>query len=270
MDRQLRGRGSEASGADELITPRDDDPSGAATGEDRSHGAVPVRAGLLRPVRRFWWVTAVIVLLSLAGAFYSVSTLSESYTGRASLIVSSNDRSPDQDAVLVQGYVDYFNDVAYQQQLVSSAGLQGGVTLTARAAAASPILLIEATTDSRATAQGAASAVAEAFQTDLNRVRDQQQRRQVKELEDRLEQVTAEGGPDAATSIVTLQDQIAEVEADRTNRLQELQFEGGVSTNSPSPLPNLVFAGLGGLILGVLAAVGLDRLFSPGRRPPRR
>ncbi|WP_445256062.1 hypothetical protein [Nocardioides aurantiacus] len=227
----------------------------------------PEVGGLLRPLRRFWSVTAIVLLLSLAGASYSVSALSDTYTGRASLIVSSNNRSPDQDAVLVQGYVDYFNDIAYQQQLARSVGLDGVVTLTARAAAASPILLVEATTDSRDKAQSAAAAVAGAFQTDLNRVRDQQQRRQVRKLEDRLEQVGRAGGPDAATSVAALQDQIAEVEADRTNRLQELQFEGGVSMNSPNPLTNVAFAGLGGLILGVLAAIALDRIFRPGPQP---
>lgn len=241
---------------------------GLGAGERRPRGVAARREGLGRPLRRFGWVTFVVVLLALGAGFYSASTLATTYTGRASLIVSSNNRSPDQDAVLVQGYVDYFNDVAYQQQLARSAGLRGDLTLTARAAAASPILLVEATTNSRDTAQAAAAEVAEAFQTDLNRVRDQEQRRQVNELEARLAQVVDEGGEDAATSIATLQDQIAEVQSDRTNRLQELQFEGGVSTNVPSTLTNLVLGVLGGSILGILAAVGLDRVIPP-RRPQR-
>lgn len=221
-------------------------------------------------LRRYWWVTLLVVLLAGAAAYVSTSSTSTTYTGRASLIVSSNNRSPDQDAVLVQGYVDYFNDTAYQRQLLQQAGLRTDVTLSARAAAASPILLIESTAGTPDDAEFSAAAVAEAFQTDINRVRDDQQQEQLSSLRERLNAATAAGGADSASNLATLQDQIAQVEADRVNRLQELQFRGGVSTNAPGQLSNLVFGLFGGLVLGLLASLALGRLVRLAKGPRLR
>lgn len=240
------------------------------SGEVRDRDRETVTASQVSDVRRYWWVVTVVVILAVLAAYASTLSNSTTYTGRASLIVSSNNRSPDQDAVLVQGYVDYFNDTAYQFQLVSQAGLTADVTLTARAAAASPILLIESTASSASDAESSAAAVAEAFQTDINRVRDAQQQDQLTSLKERLQRVTAAGGFDAASSIATLQDQIAQVEADRVNRLQELQFRGGVSTNAPSKRSNLVFGLFGGLVLGILAALGVARVVRVTKGPRLR
>ena len=80
--------------------------------EVRADGATPSRS-VVSQVLRYWWVVAIIVALCIAGAIMATTRVPTTYTGRASLIVSSPNRSPDQDAVLVQGYVDYFNDGAY-------------------------------------------------------------------------------------------------------------------------------------------------------------
>ncbi len=50
---------------------------------------------------RYWWVVLVVTALAVAASLYATLGVSTTYTGRASLIVSSNGRSPDQDAVLV-------------------------------------------------------------------------------------------------------------------------------------------------------------------------
>ena len=102
-------------------------------------------ASKLTAVRRYWWIVLAVVWLAVLGALVSTARTPTTYLGRTSLIVSSNDRAPEQDAVLVQGYVSYFNNDAYQQQLIAATGLDAEASLTAQAAAASPILVISAT-----------------------------------------------------------------------------------------------------------------------------
>ncbi len=55
--------------------------------------------------------------------------------------------------MLVQGYVSYFNNDAYQQQLIAATGLDAKASLSAQAAAASPILVISATASDPDSAQ---------------------------------------------------------------------------------------------------------------------
>ena len=184
------------------------------------------------------------------------------YLGRTSLIVSSNDRAPEQDAVLVQGYVSYFNNAAYQQQLLAATGVDAKAALSAEAAAASPILVISATASDPDSAQSAAIAVAKAFKDDINKTHDQKTAAALATLQDELD--TARGRNDE-TVIAALQERIGELQADRDNVLQELQNRGGVSVQPPSLFNNLVLALAGGLVMGVLAALALAR-FSPRLR----
>ena len=83
------------------------------------------------------------------------------------------------------------------------------VTLTARAAAASPILLIESTASTSTGAQTSAAAVATAFQSDINQVQDAKRQDQLKQLQQRISDVSTAGGADAASSIASLQGQVS-------------------------------------------------------------
>lgn len=217
-------------------------------------------------VRRYWWLALGIVVLSVLAAVAATASTPTTYTGRASLIVSSNDRSPDQDAVLVQGYADYFNDAAYQQKVLADTGVDDDVTVTARAAAASPILLIDATASDAEEAQSAAAAVAKNFRDDINKVRSDENATEVASLRRQLDRaqkaLDAQGdaAPGDEAEVTDLQDRIAEVESDQVNMLQELQLDGGVSRYSPRLSMNILFALVGGVIIGVLAAFGASRL----------
>ena len=235
-----------------------------AIGEGRAAQPTAPR-GWTSQVLRYWLVIALIVILCVAGAVIATLSVPTTYTGRASLIVSSPNRAPDQDAVLVQGYVDYFNDGAYQAQLAQEAGLTDSVSLSARAAASSPILLVESTSTDAEEAQTTATAVAKAFQADINAGMEAQQEKQINRLQQRIDEADAAGGQDTgetATTVASLRQQITDLQKDTTNRLQELQFQGGVAVNSPNLKTNVVFAVFGGLLLGVLAALGLARLAS--------
>jgi capsular polysaccharide biosynthesis protein len=213
-------------------------------------------------VRRYWWIVVAVVWLAVLGALVSTARTPTTYLGRTSLIVSSNDRAPEQDAVLVQGYVAYFNNAAYQQQLLAATGVDAKAALSAEAAAASPILIISATASDPDSAQSDAISVAKAFKDDINKIHDQQTAAALATLQDELD--TARGHNDGSV-IAALQERIAELHADRNNVLQELQNRGGVSVQPPSLFNNLVLALAGGLVMGVLAALALAR-FSPRLR----
>jgi capsular polysaccharide biosynthesis protein len=227
-----------------------------------THGPQSLTAQLGH-VRRYWWLVLAVVALSVIGAAASTMRTPTTYTGRSSLIVASNDRSPDQDAVLVQGYVAYFNDPAYQSRLLATADLRGGVMVSAQAAAASPILLIDATTQDPRSAQSAAAEVATIFQSEINHSRTEAIADQIASLERQIKSLTSPGGQVAGspdTTIAQLQDQILRLKADRVDQLQVLQRRGGVSQDAPQLSVNILLAFAGGLIIGVLAALVLGRL----------
>jgi capsular polysaccharide biosynthesis protein len=216
-------------------------------------------ASTLIAVRRYWWIVLAVVCLAALGALVSTARTPTTYLGRTSLIVSSNDRAPEQDAVLVQGYVSYFNNEAYQRQLLAVTGVEAKAQLSAEAAAASPILVISATASGPDRAQSAAIAVAKAFKDDINKTHDQRTAAAIATLQDEI--ATARGRDDG-TIIAALQERMGELQADRNNVLQELQNRGGVSVQPPSLFRNLVLALAGGLVMGVLAALALARFSS--------
>jgi hypothetical protein len=211
-------------------------------------------------VRRYWWVVLGVVLLALLGAALATATAQTTYVGRTSLIVASNDRSPEQDAVLVQGYVAYFDNAAYQQQLLAEARVDPSGTVAAQAAAASPILVITATASDPAAAQSAAIAVARAFRDDINEVHARATEASLATLQDQLDTAIGGNSADKQAVIGNLQDQIREIQADQDNVLQELQSRGGVSSQPPSWVTNLALALAGSLLLGLLGALALARL----------
>lgn len=210
-------------------------------------------AALMADVRAYRWVAVTVLVLALAGGVAATVLSPTTYTGRSSLIVSSNDRSPDQDAVLVQGYVDYFDDTAYQQQILDEADVDEPVEIAARSAASSPIMVIEATASSPEVAADASAAVAEAFRDSINEVRLQEKQAQLAQLQSRIDARRRQDGPDSG-GVSTLRAELLRVEADRTDELQNLQIDGGVSENSADPVTNVGLGLVGGLVLGVCAA----------------
>ncbi|SEP21082.1 hypothetical protein [Trujillonella endophytica] len=225
-------------------------------------------AALLVRLRRYWLLVLAVTVLAVLGGLAATAQAPTTYVGRTSMIVSSNDRSPDQDAVLVQGYVAYFNDTAYQRALTRRAGVPDDVTLEAQAAAASPILIVSATTSDPETAQAYAIQVAEVFRQDINRVRAESRAEQLVALQDQLDTALNSGDPNAGVIVVDLQDRIEQVQSDQVNVLQELQAEGGVSVEEASLIRNVLPAAAGGLLLGLLgafAAAKLSRRLHSGR-----
>lgn len=229
----------------------------SADSEVEGHNTLGHRLTVLR---RYWWVVVGVVVLAVVGALLATATGTTTYTGRTSLIVSSQDRSPEQDAVLVQGYVSYFDDVAYQRQLLAGARVDPESEVTAQAAAASPILVITATAPDAAAAQAAAIAVAAAFRDDINAVHARATAAELATVQNQLDTALARNGKEDQAVIASLQDRISEIQADQDNVLQELQSRGGVSAEAPSLINNLLLGAAGGLLSGLLLALVLARL----------
>ena len=119
-------------------------------------------------IRRRWALILVIGIVAAAGSLGASLLQGSTYTGRSALTIVSQDRAPEQDTVLAQGYADYFNQASSQQQLRQTAGVDSSVGLNARIAAASPIVYIEAVADSPEVASDAATKMAVALRDDVN------------------------------------------------------------------------------------------------------
>lgn len=214
----------------------------------------------LQRIRRFWPVVATIALAAvLAGAVYSF-TAAPSYTARFILFVSSPGRVPEEDAVMVLGYVDLFNDPAYQSRMRESSELAPGTTFEARMAASSALIYVEATAGSAGEAMDAATALATTFRWDVDSVRRAERDASIAALRTQLDEareMSDDGTPPGYSiqRISELENQINLMQGDSTNQLQVLQPNGGVSVSEPSPLRDIPIALVGGLILGSVAAV---------------
>ena len=219
-------------------------PENATSAKSGAEGANSFGSNLAA-VRRYWWIVLAVVWLAVLGAFLSTARTPTTYLGRTSLIVSSDNRSPDQDAVLVQGYVSYLDNAPYQRQLLAEAGVDSDAEVSAEAAAGSPILVISATASDPDSAQSAAIAVARVFKDDINKSHDEKIAAALATLQDELDTLRGRKGNDA--QIAALQDQVRELQADQDNVLQDLQTRGGVSVQSPSLFSNLALALAGGL-----------------------
>jgi Mrp family chromosome partitioning ATPase len=208
-----------------------------------------------RRIRRRWVLVLVIGLVAAAGALHESRQQGTTYTGRAVLTIVSQSRSPDQDAVLAQGYADYFNEPSSQGRLRRAAGVPGGVALNARIAAASPILYVEATADSPDLAQTLATKSAIALREDVNTGLQGNNEATIQDLERELDAAQAQN---ATQEIGQLQDAIRTLRTG-TNQLQDLQLTAGVEANSPKAVRNAGAALIGGLLLGALLAIALGR-----------
>lgn len=145
-------------------------PPDALTGQrpvTRPENGILSRADQAR-LRRRWPIplacTAVVTVLLYATSFFGGST----YIARATLELFSTDNSPAQESVMAQGYADFFNQPTVQDGLRRRSGVSESVTMTARVAAASPLLYIEATGPDPQAAQAAADQGSRNFRDEID------------------------------------------------------------------------------------------------------
>jgi hypothetical protein len=226
------------------------------------------RTQLEKVWRRRWLVLAITLVAfvaSVAGTLVQPTT----YTSSWALTGASQERSPEQDALLAQGYVELFNEPGYQSVLRNRVGVPEDVGLVARIIGTSPIVYIEATADSANVAKAMVGGVATQFREDIRANLIAMQEPIVSDLHQEIAAETERLrtlSPGSEVRVLTegqiraLQDRVVEIETDLTNQLRNLQLENSVATNAPDPVFNGALGLVGGLILGVLAAVVLGSL----------
>jgi hypothetical protein len=226
------------------------------------------RAQLERVWRRRRLVLAIALVAFGASLAWTLAQPT-TYTSSWALTGASQERGPEQDAVLAQGYVELFNEPGYQSVIRDRLGVAEDIDLTARIIGTSPIVYIEATAGSAEAAKSTAGAVANQLREDIRANLMSMQEPIVSDLHKEIAGETERLDtlpPGSAVRVLTegqiraLQDRVVEVETDLTNQLRNLQLESSVATNTPDPVLNGALGLLGGLILGVLAAIVLGLL----------
>jgi succinoglycan biosynthesis transport protein ExoP len=227
-------------------------------------------------IRRRWWlVLAVMAIAALATTLYSLSQQSV-HTGMKALRVSSMTRGPEEDAVLAQGYVEYFNQPSAQQALRVKLGLPSDVAFNARNSASSPIFYVEAIAPDTDAATASANKLADTFRDDINTQVRQGDAGAIAGLRALIsagqEQFKRVPSPSTESSLMleeirSWQKSINDREVNTTNQLMDVLPTASSSSTSPNVAQNAALALAGGLILGVLAALALasaeERLVTP-------
>ena len=207
-------------------------------------------------IRQRWWVVVVVAALTVLTVLASSLPAHPTYVGKSTSVFAVS--APRQDAMMVVGYMTIFNDPATIARLRTTAKIPEDVTFEAQAVAASPILTIEATADDPKVAQDAAADMAQAFRADLNAVSHAGTDSYIANLERELAEIPPVDA--AGTSnpyYAVLRDRIDSARALQSNALQPLQPRAGVTENAPNIASRLVQGAVGGLLLGILAALGL-------------
>lgn len=229
----------------------------------------PLQTQLDRLKRRRWLVLG-ITLVALFGAIGFTLTQSSTYTARAALTVSST-RGSDQDALLARGYVEYFNQDFAMENLAAETNTPQDVTFAAVASATSPIIFVQATAPDADQAVRSATALTERFRDDINSGIDKQVDPSIAALQKQISDAQART-PSASGSgtdqIGALQQRIIDLQTTAdNNRLKDLQLAVGVTESTPKLVQNALLGLVGGLMLGIVAALLLssaeDRIFSP-------
>ena len=214
----------------------------------------------IEQIRQRWWVVVVVAVLALAVAVAPSINARPTYTAKTTLALPG--LSAVDGALYIVGYMTIFNDPATIARLSATTEMPEDVTFEARTIAASPILSIEATANSPEVAQDAAEEMAEAYRADVNGIKLKGTEDHIAELRRQLAGI-APVAPDGSANpyFASLQDRIDQVQSNSASGLvQVLQSRGGVTENTPNIKSKLVLGAAGGLVLGILAALGLAAL----------
>jgi polysaccharide biosynthesis transport protein len=222
----------------------------------------PIVQRRIDQIRRRWWVVLAVVGVAMASAALPLLLTNPTYVGKSTLVLSSTGRTPEQDAVMAVGYATLFNDPATIVRLTATHNVPEGLTFAAGTVAASPILTMEATAEDPEVAQDAAQTMAYAFRDDINLVRQADYEKAIREAQRQLDTLLRQPGPDGLVNplVPVVQTRLDAMRDNSTDGLQILQLRAGVTNNAPNIVLVLALRAAGGLVLGVLAALGLATL----------
>ena len=205
-------------------------------------------------IRRRWWVVLLCVLLAVGGALVTGLGATTTYTSKASLTTYSANRAPEQDAVLIQSYVDLFNNDAGQQSLRRSARIPDGVTVTATPVATGPIMFVVASGPDPAVVTRAAQAMADGFRQSINA--GVQRTRQAALDALRKPFAEREAGNDfiLQQERVQLQQTVDRLNSDTSGLLQNLTAASAPTAERPATTARLAVSVVVGLLVGLVLA----------------
>ncbi|MGS0685638.1 hypothetical protein ACVBEQ_10905 [Nakamurella sp. GG22] len=214
-------------------------------------------------IRRRKWVVAAFVLLFLVGGLVSALTQRTTYTTKAALLATSQNRAPEQDAILAQGYVNFFNDPSYQATLRKIADVPDGVTFKAETVASSPLIYVVASSSNEDDVRLAASKMATAFYETVNKAIRAAQDRIIAGIRQPFDDIKAANGEIPDQALVQLEDRISAISANSTNQLEVIQLESSVTStaaSSASAVTTLGLAVFGGVVVGCAIAIAMAAL----------
>jgi succinoglycan biosynthesis transport protein ExoP len=216
----------------------------------------------IEQIRRRWWVVLAVAAIATTAAALPMLQMSPTYVGKSLLVQSSQSLAPEQNATMAIGYATLFNEPETIGRLKATHNIPENVTFEARTVAASPILTIQATADNPTVAQDAAENMAKAFRDDINSVGQAGYEKAIADAEAELKTLLSRPEPDGKMNplVPIVQTRLDTMHADSANQLQNLQLRAGVIETQPSAVFEVGKGAAGGLLLGILAALGLAAL----------
>ena len=213
----------------------------------------------IEQVRRRWWVVLLIAALATAAAVIPALQAHATYVATSTLVQSSPNLAPEQNATMAVGYATLFNEPATIGRLRAAREIPDDVTFEARTVAASPILTIQATAADPSVAQDAAENMADAFRSDINAARQASFERPIQDTERQLDSLISRREPDGQMNplVPILQGRLDAMRAEAINQLRNLQLRAGVTESKPDIVFQLGKGAVGGVLLGIVAALGL-------------
>ncbi|MBT0566286.1 hypothetical protein [Williamsia sp. CHRR-6] len=216
---------------------------------------------------RRWWIIPATVVLALGVALVVGLGQSTTYTSKSALTTYSQNRAPEQDAVLIQSYVDFFNNGANQTTLREAAKVPESVKFTAMPVATGPIMFIAASGSDQQQVRTAATAMAIAFRDSINAGVQQTRDSAVAALRAPFLERLARNDFILQQERVELSRSIDALNADSSGRLQNLTNANTVTKSTPDIWTTLAIGLVVGLLLGGALAWLIGGVAPRLRRP---
>ncbi len=205
-------------------------------------------------IRRRWWAIPLALAIAVAIVVPMSTDRTTTYSSKVALTTYSADRAPEQDAILIQSYVDFFNGGADMNELRSQAKVPADIAFSADPVATGPIMFIVATGDNEQDVRAAVTAMGTAFRNSINAGVDQARDNAIATLRKPFLDRLARKDFILEQEQIELSRQIGQLNADSSGRLQNLDNSITVSADRPRLLPPLSIAILVGLLAGVAMA----------------
>ena len=211
---------------------------------------------LLR-IRRRWYIVVAITLVTVLGAFVAGVGDRTTYSAKAALSASSP-TSENTPYALALAYIYLFNDPSFQDALNRKAKVPAGVTSTAEPATVGSIFYIDATASTPEAARSAASALATTFRTEINGALEDAKKQTITSVEAPFEQRYAQRLEVPGDERAGLQEQINTINANTNGMINSVGLDSAVTASVPQRTTTLLTALGGGLVVGLLTALGVD------------